>query len=141
MARGYWLQNIADGTNLPIAIFLSSLMFAALHLSNPNVSALAIVGLIGAGLFLAAGYVFTRQLWLPIGLHIGWNFFEGNIFGFRVSGLDTFRLITLRVNGPELWTGGAFGPEAGLIVFPAMLLGIGLMYGYSRLRLFLFPQD
>jgi membrane protease YdiL (CAAX protease family) len=94
------------------------------------VTILSFIGLVAAGLFLAYAYVITRQLWLPIGLHIGWNFFEGNVFGFPVSGLETFKLITLRVHGPELWTGGAFGPEAGLIVFPALLLGLGLMAGY-----------
>jgi uncharacterized protein len=130
LTRGYWLQNIADGTNLPAGVLLSSVLFAALHLSNPNLTVLSLVGLVAAGLFLAYGYILTKQLWLPIGLHIGWNFFEGNVFGFPVSGLDTFRLITLRVHGPDLWTGGAFGPEAGLILFPALLVGVGLMAGY-----------
>jgi uncharacterized protein len=130
LARGYWLQNITEGTNLPIGALLSAVLFAALHLTASEITLFAILGLIAAGLFLAYAYVITRQLWLPIGLHIGWNFFEGNVFGFPVSGLETFKLITLRVHGPELWTGGAFGPEAGLIVFPALLLGLGLMAGY-----------
>jgi membrane protease YdiL (CAAX protease family) len=87
LARGYWLQNIADGLNLPWGLFISSVLFALAHLSNPNVSWIAILGLFVAGYFLAYGYVRTRQLWLPIGLHIGWNFFEGTVFGFPVSGL------------------------------------------------------
>ncbi len=134
LCRGYWLQNIAEGLNLPWGLFISSVLFALLHLSNPNVSWTAIVGLFAAGYFLAYGYLRTRQLWLSIGLHIGWNFFEGNIFGFQVSGLDTFRLIQPAVSGPELITGGAFGPEAGLIVLPAMLLGVALIEGYARWR-------
>ncbi|HLF01801.1 MAG TPA: CPBP family intramembrane glutamic endopeptidase, partial [Anaerolineales bacterium] len=133
LARGYWLQNIAEGLNLPLGVVLSSAMFALIHISNPNVSWIAITGLFFAGLFLASGYLFTRQLWLPIGLHIGWNFFEGNVFGFEVSGLETFRLIHTTVNGPEIWTGGMFGPEAGLIVIPAMILGVGVMWGYVRM--------
>lgn len=132
LARGYWLQNIAEGLNLPLGVLLSSAMFALMHISNPNVSWIAIAGLFFAGLFLASGYLFTRRLWLPIGLHIGWNFFEGNVFGFQVSGLETFRLIHTTVSGPEWWTGGAFGPEAGLIVLPAMALGVALMWGYVR---------
>jgi CRISPR/Cas system-associated protein Csm6 len=71
---------------------------------------------------------------LSIGLHIGWNFFEGTVFGFQVSGSTFFRLIIQSVKGPELITGGDFGPEAGLIVLPAMLLGAGLIYAYTHNR-------
>jgi membrane protease YdiL (CAAX protease family) len=85
-----------------------------------------------AGVFLAVGYLQTKQLWLGIGLHMGWNYFEGNVFGFQVSGLDTFRLIHQTVAGPDWITGGMFGPEAGLIVLPAMALGVGLIYAYCR---------
>lgn len=134
LARGYWLQNIAEAWDLGWGLFVSSALFALGHLFNPNVSWAALLGLFAAGYFLAYGYLRTRQLWLPIGLHIGWNYFEGTVFGFTVSGLDspeTFRLIETTVSGPPLWTGGNFGPEAGLIVLPAMLLGVGLMYLYT----------
>ncbi len=76
----------------------------------------------------------TGQLWLSIGLHIGWNFFEGVVFGFPVSGLDIYHLIRLQIQGPEIWTGGAFGPEAGLIVLPALGIGAVLIYLYTRNR-------
>ena len=132
LARGYWLQNLADGTNLFWGMIISSGLFALAHLGNLNVSPMAMLGLFAAGLFMAYGYLRTQQLWLPIGLHIGWNFFEGAVFGFRVSGLDTFRLIQQSVHGPELLTGGRFGPEAGLIVLPALLLGAGLIWWYTR---------
>lgn len=130
--RGYVLQNLADGLNMPAAIFLSSVLFSAAHLSNPGVSPASIIGIIAAGYFLAFGYVRTRQLWLPIGLHIGWNYFEGPVFGFPVSGLATSRLIIHSQVGPDLINGGAFGPEAGLIVLPAIGLGSILIYQYTR---------
>jgi uncharacterized protein len=135
-SRGYHLQNIADGLNLTWGVVLSSLIFAALHIANPSFSAslMPFIGLIAAGLFLAYGYLTTRQLWLPIGLHIGWNFFEGPVFGFPVSGLDTIRLIQHTAAGPELITGGRFGPEGGLILLPALALGAVLIYGYTRNR-------
>ena len=135
LARGYWLQNLADGLNLFWGVLFSSVLFSLGHLMNPNVSWTAVLGLVLAGLFLAYGYLRTRQLWLPIGLHIGWNFFEGTIFGFQVSGLtDMPGLIRQTVQGPELVTGGLFGPEAGLVVLPAMALGMLLIYGYTRSR-------
>ena len=133
LSRGYWLQNLAEGLGLPWALLISSSLFALGHLANPNVSLLAIVGLTAAGLFMAYGYLATRQLWLPIGLHIGWNFFEGPVFGFPVSGTtDFFSLLNLNRIGPALFTGSMFGPEAGLIQYPILLLGVWLIARYSR---------
>jgi membrane protease YdiL (CAAX protease family) len=134
LSRGYHLQNLEDGLNLGWALFISSAFFAILHAANPSSSWTSTLGIFLAGLFLAYGWVRTRQLWLSIGLHIGWNFFEGTIFGFPVSGLPTFRLIEHSPNGPPLITGGAFGPEAGLIILPAMALGLYLIYRYTQGR-------
>lgn len=134
LSRGYHLQNLTDGLNLFWGLVLSSAIFAVLHLGNPESSLVAVLGLICAGLFLAFGWLRTRQLWLPIGLHLGWNFFEGTIFGFPVSGLETFHLIEHSTSGPVFITGGAFGPEAGLIILPALALGVGLMIVFTRGR-------
>jgi hypothetical protein len=109
-------------------------MFGLLHIFNPNATWVSTAGIFFAGVYLAYGYIRTKQLWLPIGLHIGWNFFEGVVFGFPVSGLDIYALTRITVNGPDLWTGGAFGPEAGLIVLPALLLGGFLIFLYTRIR-------
>lgn len=134
-SRGYQLQNLAEGLNLFWAVIISSTAFALLHLANPSVSTMAVIGLIIAGLFMAYGYVTTRQLWLSIGLHIGWNYFEGTILGFQVSGWSGMpRLIQQTVNGNPLFTGGDFGPEAGLILLPGIILGIFLIYLYTRNR-------
>jgi membrane protease YdiL (CAAX protease family) len=133
LSRGYHLQNLADGLNLFWGVLISSSVFALLHFWNPDASWISTLGILLAGFFLALPYLLTRQLWLSIGLHIGWNFFEGVVFGFPVSGLETYRLLRHTVSGPGLWTGGAFGPEAGLLVIPAMLLGSILVYAYTRL--------
>lgn len=130
LSRGYHLQNLEDGLNRGWAIFISSAIFAVLHAANPNSSWISTIGILFAGFFLAYGWLRTGQLWLPIGVHIGWNFFEGNIFGFPVSGLNTFRLIQHTTTGPEIITGGAFGPEAGLIILPTMALGAYLIHLY-----------
>ncbi len=131
VARGYLLQNLEEGTNLFWAIVISSSLFSVAHFFNPNRTWPALLGLLLAGLFLAYAYLRTRQLWLAIGLHIGWNFFEGNIFGYPVSGLSSFGLIQHETTGPEMWTGGQFGPEAGLIVIPGLLLGTFLVWLYT----------
>jgi membrane protease YdiL (CAAX protease family) len=134
LSRGYHLQTLASGINLFWGILISSAVFGALHLTNPHASWIAALGILFAGLFLALGYLRTGQLWLSIGLHIGWNFFEGVVFGFPVSGTASYPLPLIHVSGPPLWTGGAFGPEAGLIVLPAILLGALLIMLYTRRR-------
>ena len=134
LSRGYHLQTIASGLNLFWGVVISSAVFGLLHLGNPNATWVSAAGIFFAGVFLAFGYVRTKQLWLPIGLHIGWNLFEGVGFGFPVSGLDIYALTRITVHGPELWTGGAFGPEAGLIVLPALILGAFLIYLYTIRR-------
>jgi membrane protease YdiL (CAAX protease family) len=134
LSRGYLLQNIGEGTNLFWGVLLSSLLFALGHTFNPNMGALPLAGLFLAGLFLAYAYLRTRRLWLPIGLHIGWNFFESTVLGFPVSGMSLFRLIEHTIDGPEWLTGGAFGPEAGLVLLPALALGTFLVYYYTRLE-------
>ena len=134
LSRGYHLQTIASGTNLFWGVIISSGVFSLLHLGNPHTVWMSTAGLFFAGVYLAYAYIRTKQLWLSIGLHIGWNFFEGVVFGFPVSGLDIYTLTRIQVHGPELWTGGAFGPEAGLIVLPSLLVGAILIYLYSKNR-------
>ena len=140
LSRGYHLQTIASGTNLFWGVVISSAIFGLLHLGNPNATWVSAAGIFFAGVFLAGlffayGYLRTKQLWLPMGMHLGWNFFEGVGFGFPVSGLaDIYKLIRIQVHGPEIWTGGAFGPEAGLIVLPSLILGVILIYLYTLKR-------
>jgi membrane protease YdiL (CAAX protease family) len=133
LSRGYHLQTITSGLNLTWGVIISSAVFGLLHLGNPNATWVSAVGILFAGIYLAYGYIRTKQLWLPIGLHIGWNFFEGVVFGFPVSGLDIYALTRIQVTGPEIWTGGAFGPEAGLIVLPSLLVG-GILIKWATQR-------
>lgn len=136
LSRGYWLQNLSAGLNLFWGVLISSLLFAVSHLANPDFSWLAVGGLLLAGVFLAYAYLRTGQLWLTIGLHVGWNFFEGPIFGFPVSGLTGFPVIISHNNsGSELITGGNFGPEAGLILLPGIAVGFLIVWWYTRQRM------
>ncbi len=132
--RGYWLQNIAEAAGLKWGVAVSSVFFALLHLANPHVNVLAEVGLIAAGLFLAYGYVRSGALWLPLGLHFGWNLFEGTVYGFPVSGLGGFHLLNTPLQGPVWLTGGAFGPEASLTVLVVLAFGAVLIGRYTAGR-------
>lgn len=134
LIRGYWLQNLSDGLSQSLGVLFSSALFAFAHTMNPNLSWQAYLGLFLSGLFLAYGYLRTKQLWLPIGLHIGWNLFEGTVFGFPVSGQYFYQLVRQTVSGPDIITGGTFGPEAGLILLPVLLLGTAGVFWYTRSR-------
>ncbi|NOU62104.1 CPBP family intramembrane glutamic endopeptidase [Marinifilum caeruleilacunae] len=115
LVRGYILPNFMDSMNRYLALVLSSLIFTALHLFNPNVSFLGITNIFLAGILLGIGYIFTKNLWFPLALHFSWNFFQGPIFGFEVSGTDTDTLISQSITGNELLTGGKFGFEGSLL--------------------------
>jgi len=140
-ARGYLMQNLDNGLgflgrrySMPVAVLLSSLLFGLGHLNNPNATWIGALGTGLAGAYLAYAYLASGQLWLPIGIHIGWNFFEGPLLGFPVSGMDSLAYLVRQTtaNGPEMFTGGAFGPEAGLVVLPALVLGVVLVWVYTR---------
>ncbi|HSG26197.1 MAG TPA: type II CAAX endopeptidase family protein [Anaerolineales bacterium] len=134
-SRGYHLKNLEDGTNTFWAVLLSSMFFGVIHLFNPNASWYSAAGITLSGVFMAYAVLRTRQLWLSIGLHIGWNLFLGTVFGFPVSGLSNPGLIVVQVEGPVLYTGGAFGPEAGLVLLPALGVGAVLVWLVTRGRL------
>lgn len=142
LSRGYHLRNLAEGLNwgplgkvggLWAGYVISSSIFGILHATNPNASVISTVNLVLAGLFLGLGFILTGELAIPIGLHTTWNFFQGNIFGFPVSGSTTgATLIKIKQGGADILTGGAFGPEAGLIGIIAILLGSLLTIWYVR---------
>ena len=98
------------------ALFISALIFGAMHLANPHSSVLASLGLaIQAGLLLAAAYIFARNLWFPIAIHFAWNFTQSGIFGVSTSGNSMGKsLLTTKINGAEWFTGGLFGPEGSV---------------------------
>lgn len=153
LARGYQLRNLAEGLKLPnvrpaVALvaswIITSSLFGMLHVFNPNATVLSILYLMLAGGFFGLGYVLTGRLGLPIGLHFAWNFVQGNVFGFPVSGnvFGGATVIAIEQGGPPLWTGSAFGPEAGLLGIAAILLGclLTLLWvgvRYQRVALYL----
>ena len=142
--RGYLGKNLSEGLNLRkkhprlaiwLAVSASSIIFGIFHATNPNATLVSTLNIALAGIFLGLGYLLTGELAISIGIHITWNFFQGVVFGFPVSGTNPgVSVIHIRQLGPSAWTGGAFGPEAGYIGLLAIALGCLLTCLYVWMR-------
>jgi len=132
ISRSYLVTNFKEGFTVGkvnpskatiLAIIASSSVFGLAHAANPNATIFAILNIIFAGLMLAIPFVITGRLSYSVGLHFSWNFFQGGIFGFRVSGIPVRNsVIDIQQSGNPIWTGGNFGPEGGLIGLLAIVL-------------------
>jgi membrane protease YdiL (CAAX protease family) len=128
MVRGYILNTLLESTNKYIALVVSALIFASLHLMNANIDIIPFINLVLAGLLLGLFCIYRKNLMFPIGLHFTWNYFQGPIFGYEVSGHQMNGLIHQKLFGEVLWTGGAFGFEGSIISIPIVLAGIYYIY-------------
>jgi hypothetical protein len=137
--RGVLFRILEQRTGTWLALATTSAMFGAIHLLNPKATLWGAVAIaVEAGGMLGAAYVATRTLWLPIGIHFGWNFAVAGIFGTVVSGSDTPPgLLHATTSGSVLLSGGAFGPEASLsaIVAGLVLTAVFLRMAHRRGRL------
>jgi hypothetical protein len=145
LSRGYQLINVAEGLggkwlNQRVAaltsLVLSSVLFGLFHLTNNGASLISTISAMMGGVLLGLGFLLTRELAMPIGIHIAWNFFQANVFGFIVSGenLSTATIISTRVAGPAIWVGDSFGPESGLLAIGAIMLGCVFVLAWVRFQ-------
>jgi len=134
LLRGIIFRIMEEKMGSYIALVISALIFGGLHFANPNGSLVASIGLaIQAGLLLGVSYMYTRSLWLPIGLHFGWNFMQSGIYGATVSGyhLDQSWL-TSKISGASWFTGGAFGPEGSIQATVFCMIAAALFLYFCR---------
>lgn len=133
--RGYLLQNLSDGLGLITAIVISCIIYGLIHATNPNASLLSSSIIVLFGFLRIFGYLATKMLWLSIGMHIGWNFFQGPIFGFAASGHKKATLINHTItSNQEYLTGGEFGPEGSLLIIPILILALFVMRWYGKVN-------
>ena len=123
--RGVLFRWIDERFGFWWAMIVSGLIFGLVHLTNDNATLLGAIGIaLEAGLLLGAAYKWSGSLWFPIGIHWAWNFSQGNIFGFAVSGNDAGEsILQATIDGPQCLTGGAFGAEASVI---SMVVGLAV---------------
>lgn len=139
--RGVLFRLIEEWAGTWVALAASATLFGLAHAANPGAtwfSSLAIA--LEAGVLLGAAFVVTRNLWFPIGLHFGWNFFEGPVYGSQVSGHQFLNsTIVPQIAGPALLTGGRFGPEAGLFALVTCLVCAVALLAYAARRSLVVP--
>ena len=130
LSRGWFMNILSARYNVAVGLIVSSAFFGLIHLGNPNASILAILNIFLVGIFLGLYVIKTNDLWGVCGLHAAWNWTQGNIFGFEVSGqkVASGSLMSLKLTGAEWVTGGGFGPEAGMVA--ALVLSIGIIIVY-----------
>jgi len=134
LMRGYVLTNLMGSMNKYAALAVSSLLFSLMHMPNANYSWLSFVELFFAGILLGLSYVYTRNLWFPIALHFSWNFFQGAVFGFNISGRHITSIINHVRPSDTIWNGGAFGFEGSVLSLVFELIGIVVIYFLFRRR-------
>lgn len=129
MCRGY-IYNTLNQMGRPwLSACISSGIFAALHLTNPNVSLFAVLNIFLVGILFCYMVMKTNNLWMAIGFHFTWNYFQGNVFGFPVSGLTGMQsLYEISYIKENIFTGGFFGPEAGILASIVLVINIGLVW-------------
>ena len=140
--RGVLFRIVEERTGTWIALLLTGVVFGAMHLANPDATLWGATAIaIEAGFMLAACYAATRNLWVPIGLHFGWNFAAGGVFSVVVSGNgDSKGLLEATTSGPAALSGGDFGPEGSLYTVLAGVLLTVVFLWLARRRGHIVPR-
>lgn len=128
--RGYILNNLLTRMNKYVALTISASVFGVLHIFNSGIDVLPLVNLILAGILLGSVYIFTRNLWFSISLHLFWNFIQGPVLGYSVSGTKTSSLLKMSSLGSTTITGGKFGFEGSIVCTILMVVAIAAVFTY-----------
>ncbi len=136
MVRGYILGRLLrTSLNKYLSLLLSASLFALLHIFNPEVAFLPMVNLVLAGMLLGASCLYTRNLAFPISLHLFWNWIQGPVLGYQVSGNSFLpTMLTLRIPEANVLNGGAFGFEGSLICTVLLLACTALIVRWGERR-------
>ena len=129
LCRGYFMVSFGRRYPMAAAVLVNAAAFAALHLLNPGISFLAIINLTLFGIFASLCFIQTENIWFVGALHSVWNLVQGNVYGIKVSGMETTCTVfsSSMTEGRDLINGGAFGLEGGLAVTAVLVAGIAIL--------------
>ena len=139
--RGFVMSVLRQTKSKWIAVLVSAIIFALLHSLNPGIGIIPYANLFLTGVLFSYMYLLSGNIWMCIGYHITWNYFQGNVFGFLVSGNSTPSIVTTVIEKETILNGGAFGPEGGLAVTLIVLLGFLFVRCYYRNTNYNFLAD
>lgn len=139
--RGFVMSTLRQTKSKVLAVVVSALIFALLHSLNPGIGIIPYLNLFLIGVLFSYMYLLSGNIWMCIGYHITWNYFQGNVFGFLVSGNSTTSLIKTVLERETILNGGAFGPEGGLVVTFIILAGFFFVKYYYRNREYSFIDN
>lgn len=132
LSRGYIMSVLKQTRNKWFILIGPALIFAALHLGNNGIDVLSFINLFLVGVLFAYMFMKSKNIWMPIGYHITWNYFQGYIWGFGVSGISVNGLYKVENVTNNIINGGAFGPEGGIIVTIVTCLTFGIVYWFYK---------
>lgn len=132
LIRGYVLNNLMISINKYLALAISAVIFSLMHAANDDYGWFPAIELFVSGIFLGLSYIYTKNLVFPTALHFSWNFFQGTIFGFNVSGNRSYSILNQVRVQDNIWNGGAFGFEGSIISIFAQIIAAVLIYFYWR---------
>ncbi len=130
--RGYILNNLMESFSKWTSLIISATLFAVIHFLNPGFTWLSMLGIFVGGLLIGLNYIYTKNLWFGVFFHFAWNFFQGPILGYKVSGLETESLMAQNINGPVWLTGGPFGFESSVIASFFILVVLAYLALYYK---------
>jgi len=131
-SRGYCMSVMRQTRSVALIFIVPAVIFSLMHISNPGFSILAFVNIAIVGVLFAYMYMKSGNIWMPIGYHITWNYFQGCVFGLSTSGLGIEGLIKSEYTQHSILGGGAFGPEEGILTTVVLLLGVLFVKWYYR---------
>jgi uncharacterized protein len=135
------LNNLMQSLNRWLALTISAALFSLMHSNNPAVDIIAMMNLFIGGLLLGINYIFTRNLWFSILLHTLWNFLQGPVLGFAVSGVRLESILQPELKGNVLLTGGDFGLEASLLTGIVLMIAVLILYLLYQSRKAYMPRS
>lgn len=138
LSRGYIMSVLRQTKSIAAIMIIPSVIFALLHSFNSGIGVVPYINLTLVGVLFSYMYLKSGNIWMPIGYHITWNYFQGNVFGFKVSGTEVEGMLSTSYTKDSILNGGAFGPEGGLFVTIILLVGFVVVNLYYKNKRFDF---
>lgn len=132
LGRGYIMSVMRQTRNIPLIVGISAVIFSFMHIFNSSFSIIPFINIVLIGVVFSLMYIWSGNLWMCIGYHIAWNYFQGSVFGFPVSGSESNGIITTIYSENNIINGGGFGPEGGLVVTVIIVAGLLFVRWYYK---------